>query len=131
MEIWVIRCILLTSNLKSFSEILKSKLLSSHIKSITVNRPTLFAQALELYKDADIMRYKLHVHFHGEEGFDDGGLTKEFFTLFWNECFDRYFTGNDLKVPRIIPDQTEESSKVMMTLGRVLTHQLILTGRLC
>ena len=60
---------------------------------------------------------------------DFGGLTKDFFTSFWEAAFEKYFDGDVAKVPFVSP-QKMGSRPLVEALGRILEHGWKLTGEL-
>lgn len=56
---------------------------------------------------------------------DLDGLKREAYSLFWKQAPEDYFEGSSTFVPRVRPE-IEEST--MRTLGRINSHQYVLTG---
>ena len=56
---------------------------------ISVRRQNVFDDSFQSfrYKSADEMRRRLSVTFHGEEGMDAGGLTREWYSVLAREIF--------------------------------------------
>ena len=80
-------------------------------------------------EDPDIVKCRLNVHFFGEKGVNFGGVTKYFFTSFWEVAFQTYFDGDVVKVPLASPQKLPDKPR-MQALGRVLKPGWRLTGEL-
>lgn len=80
----------------------------------------------KMYENSkEITQHLVTFSFHGEAGMDLDGLKREAYSLFWKQVLEDYFEGSSTFVPRVGPD-IEEST--MRTLGRIISHQYILTG---
>ncbi|KAJ7373293.1 hypothetical protein OS493_012884 [Desmophyllum pertusum] len=93
-------------------------------RKFSVRRDNIVDDFLEAYKKEGMDSSRLTTEFVNEEGMDVDGVTREAFTLFWNECFYRYFEGTGLYVPRVDPDCTK---RLFHTLGRIASHGFCLT----
>ncbi len=69
--------------------------------------------------------YPLRVKFEGEIGFDTGGVCRDMFSGYWEECFKRYFDGNSILAPIVHPGIDMLS---LPALGTVLSHGFIVSG---
>ena len=68
------------------------------VRWVTVRRHDILENVVQMYKeDPDIVKCRLNVHFLGEKGIDFGGVTKDFFTSFWEVAFQTYFDGDVVK----------------------------------
>lgn len=106
------------------------------IVAVSVRRDNILEDVLALYSsDPYMVLHKLHVSFVGEEGDDFGGLTKDFFTSFWIAAFKEFFYGEDVVVPYLPLHRAKSDLPKFVTIGRILTHCVALTGsfpvRLC
>lgn len=100
------------------------------VRRVTVRRHDILENVVQMYKeDPDIVKCRLNVHFLGEKGIDFGGVTKDFFTSFWEVAFQTYFDGDVVKVPLVSPQKLADKPR-MQALGRVLEHGWRLTGEL-
>ncbi len=55
---------------------------------------------INLYRLEDLTKeYPLFVSFIGENAIDEGGVSRDMFSAFWNEAFSRLFEGATLLVP--------------------------------
>ena len=100
------------------------------VRRVTVRRHDILENVVQMYKeDPDIVKCRLNVHFLGEKGIDFGGVTKDFFTSFWEVAFQTYFDGDAVKVPLVSPQKLADKPR-MQALGRVLEHGWRLTGEL-
>ncbi len=93
-----------------------------------MSRQEIVPQLLDLYKDENIVNGRLHVIFEGEEGIDAGGLSRELFTLFWGRVTRELFTGEHCVIPVLPVHKRRNHSWKFVSLGRILTHTVALTG---
>lgn len=74
---------------RSLTEALEicEKEISSEFWNISVIRRHFMETAIQQFQDAEDIDWKkrLNIHFIGEEGVDSGGLTREFFSLFFEQ----------------------------------------------
>ena len=91
-----------------------------------VDRSKRFEQAVTLYQDESIMSCTLYIRFNNEEGDDFDGLTREFFSVFWERFFDKYCRGHTLKYIYLMPENIPPLP-LCMAAGRILLHGFILT----
>ena len=98
-----------------------------NIQELLINRKNIFQNALEQYQDPTILNCKVRVKFLNETGDDLDGLTREFFSLFW-ECFvEKYCMGAVQKYIFINPTQVLSPAECK-AVGRILIHGFLLTG---
>ncbi|KAF5274852.1 hypothetical protein FQR65_LT16861 [Abscondita terminalis] len=101
------------------------------IITLEVNRETIMAQMLELYKNETLHQKSLKVVFKDEIGLDYGGLTKELFTVFWKQCQIEYFRGENIGVPFLTLSKIRKGrAEDFIIIGRILAHTVILTKSL-
>ncbi|KAF5276323.1 hypothetical protein FQR65_LT16424 [Abscondita terminalis] len=101
------------------------------IITLEVNRETIMAQMLELYKNETLHQKSLKVVFKDEIGLDYGGLTKELFTVFWKQCQIEYFRGENIGVPFLTLSKIRKGrAEDFIIIGRILAHTVILTKAL-
>ena len=103
-----------------------SRCISGH-KKIVVRREIL-KDMLEYFKDEEICYAQLGVTFKGEEGEDEGGLTRDLFSCFWEKAYDEFFDGEVTKVPYVPPHRTSDAHSLFVRLGRIFSHGYLLTG---
>ena len=76
------------------------------MRRVTVRTGDILKNVLKLYlEDQDLVNCKLNVHFLGEKGIDLGGVTKDFFTSFWEAAFQTYFDGDVVKSTASFPSK--------------------------
>ena len=100
------------------------------VRPVTVRRQDILENVVKMYtEDPDIAKCRLNVRFLDEKGIDFGGVTKDFFTSFWEVAFQTYFDGDVLKVPLVSPQKLADKPR-MQALGPVLEHGWRVTGEL-
>ncbi|PFX12818.1 hypothetical protein AWC38_SpisGene23160 [Stylophora pistillata] len=98
----------------------------SGVTNVWVHRKTVMRDLLKTYENSrEITQQLVTFSFHGEVGMDLDGLKREAYSLFWKQVLEDYFDGSSTFVPRVSPE-IEEST--MRTLGRIISHQYVLTG---
>lgn len=98
----------------------------SGVTNVWVHRETVMRDLLKTYDNSrEITQQLVTFSFHGEVGMDLDGLKREAYSLFWKQALEDYFEGSCTFVPRVSPE-IEEST--MRTLGRIISHQYVLTG---
>lgn len=91
-----------------------------------VKRISVFEDVLEMYKKKSIMgEYPIRVAFEGEMAIDQGGVTRDMFSAFWDECYSSMFDGSTLLVPMLCP-QTDTS--VFPVVGSIISHAYLVSG---
>lgn len=81
---------------------------------------------LELYKDPALLNDKLYVIFLGEVGADEGGLTKDLFSLFWCKAMENFFQGESAVVPHLPLHRQSLERELFVSIGRILAHTIAL-----
>lgn len=95
-------------------------------QDLQISRSNILSEMIKLYTDnSNILEKRLCVQFKGELGADESGLTKELFSLFWEECFLQYFEGESQSVPRVDPDLPVDK---FVAMGKILLHGFLLVG---
>lgn len=90
---------------------------------LRVNRDTMLDSVPEIYKQHEnLALHRLNVSFIGEKGDDQSGLTKEFFTMYWQAVFDEHFEGEIQFTPRVDPDTLKTT---LQTLGITIAHAFV------
>ncbi len=93
-------------------------------RMVIINRYDVVKELLSLYKDENILRSKLSVSFLDETALGDGVL-REVFSTFW-DCFLARFCEGDKQF--IFTPRPSLSDEDYLALGRIITHQFVLTG---
>ena len=97
-------------------------------QQLLVRRDFIVEDAVQQYQDIAILHHKLFVKFDGEKGEDLEGLTREFFSLFWQNWAKKLNGNNKLYIslnPTKMIDEEE-----LRAVGRILLHGYILCGYL-
>ncbi|CAH0562937.1 unnamed protein product [Brassicogethes aeneus] len=101
---------------------------------LDISRDDVVIEMFALYDNEaeDITGKRLSVKFKGEVGVDGGGLLNEVFTIFWKRIFESndFFLGTDVVVPYIKLFKSRELKPKLVTLGKILGHMLLLTGKI-
>ena len=96
---------------------------------VSVRRKDILDDVLNIYRHLDLT-VRLHVNFTGELGADLGGLTKDMFAGFWTAALERYFCGENSKVPHLPISDRHMARDIFPVLGKVLEHMLNIVGTL-
>ncbi|XP_044736280.1 uncharacterized protein LOC123298361 [Chrysoperla carnea] len=80
---------------------------------INISRSSCFRELINIYDNNEIMNTRLNIHFVGEIGIDGGGLTKEIFNIFFEQCGNIYFLGDDCLVPYLPLNKRMEINNVV------------------
>ena len=101
--------------------------LSLSAGSITVSRCTIFSDTIVLYstKPRLLNQFPIEVHFNGEDGVDFGGVSRDFFSAFWEEAYTKMFDGVSLVTPVCRADIDMNHFSV---LGKILSHGYLCCG---
>lgn len=94
---------------------------------ITVKRASIYDDAISAYSTRPklVNQCPLSVNFDGEEGVDLGGLSRDFFTGFWEEAYVKMFDGAALLTPLLHPNMDISQFAI---LGQILSHGYLCCG---
>jgi len=69
--------------------------------------------------------YPIYVKFSGEKAVDEGGVQRDMYTAFWDQCYSKLFEDSTTLVPMVHPgmDFTQ-----FMTIGKIISHGYLVTG---
>lgn len=86
-----------------------------------------FSEVLNMYAgDGPVLsECPLHIEFEDEMGVDQGGVTRDLFSAFWEECYTLMFDGSSILVPILCP-QTDTST--LRLLGSIVSHAYLVSG---
>uniref|UniRef100_A0A1Y1M514 HECT domain-containing protein n=1 Tax=Photinus pyralis TaxID=7054 RepID=A0A1Y1M514_PHOPY len=98
--------------------------------TLELDRSSVVKDMFSFYSDPMVTLKSLNIVFKGELGSDFGGLTKEAFTIFWNEVVIDYFRGEDVIIPFLPLHRIRRDKMNFKLIGRILTHMFILTKNL-
>lgn len=93
-----------------------------------ISRPNILMNALEWYSQRDLHLHMLHISFNGEAGEDFQGLSREFFTSFWEACLDAYFFGRRILYPRVGPYDMNPPFQTWRLIGMIFSHGFIVVN---
>ena len=93
-----------------------------------IDRLNVFDGIIKMYEDKPesvVLEYPIWMKFAGEAGIDEGGVQRDMYTAFWDDCYSLLFEGATTLVPMVHP-QIDLSQFV--TIGRVISHGYLATG---
>lgn len=94
----------------------------------TISRTTVYGDVLELYQTSQILNeYPIHISYESEMADDQGGVTRDMLSAFWEEAYRLHFDGATILVPLIHP-QTDITQ--FRTLGKIISHGYLVSGYL-
>ena len=92
----------------------------------TIRRNNALLDIVDLYKEGTIMiECPISIHFDNEIAVDDGGLSREMFSLFWEEDIHKHFEGAQTVTPLV---HAHTDMKLLHLIGRVLSHGYLVSG---
>lgn len=92
----------------------------------TVNRSCVYTNVLKMYSDQTILReFPMHVEFDGEMAIDQGGVTRDMYLAFWEECYPTMFDGSTLLVPMLCPQM---DTSLLPVVGSIISHSYLVSG---
>ena len=93
-----------------------------------VDRRNLFNNVISLYLEGDILNeYPVQIEFATEMAIDAGGVTREMFSAFWEEAYQKLFEGATLVIPLLHP---KSDMGLFNTLGSIISHGYLSCGYL-
>jgi len=93
-----------------------------------VDRRNLFNNVISLYLEGDILNeYPVQIEFATEMAIDAGGVTREMFSAFWEEAYQKLFEGATLVIPLLHP---QSDMGLFNTLGSIISHGYLSCGYL-
>ena len=91
-----------------------------------IRRDNIIEDTLKLYSDSTTSHFKsLYVKFVGEQAIDDGGVTRDFYSAFWEAAYMKYFDGSNLLLPAVHPGA---QFSCYSTLGAIVVHGYLISG---
>ena len=92
----------------------------------SVHRSSVFDDVLKIYREKSILReFPIHVEFEGEMAVDQGGVTRDMYSAFWEECYSTIFDGSTLLVPMLSPQM---DTAVLPVVGSIVSHGYLVSG---
>ena len=98
-----------------------------------MKRSTLRTDVMHTYSAGDVLQYRaLEVTYLNEKALDDGGVTRDLFSAFWEEAYVEYFDGpsSNQLTPSIFPS-VDLSSYVVLGSIMVLGYLVSGTSHIC
>lgn len=94
---------------------------------ITVDRSRIFVDAVKCYEEKPGLanHFSVSVHFTGEQAVDLGGVTRDFFSGFWEGAYSELFDGAALLTPAC---HSNVDMDRFIVLGRILSHGYLCCG---
>lgn len=94
---------------------------------VTVRRSNLYEDAIQLYSSRPEVANEVPicVHFEGEAGMDFGGVSRDFFSGFWEAAYVTMFDGAALLTPAV---HACVDINRFLILGRILSHGYLCCG---
>lgn len=75
---------------------------------------------VDLYKEGTIMlECPIYIHFDNEIAVDDGGVSREMFSLFWEEVIQKHFVGAQTVTPLV---HAHTDMKLLEVMGKIPSH---------
>lgn len=95
----------------------------------TVDRNCIFESVVALYQTTGtlIHEYPLTISFAGERAIDLGGVTRDMYSAFFDEAYQRFFDGCTLLTPAIHPNI---NFSTLPLFGTILSHSYLASGML-
>ena len=91
-----------------------------------IRRNAIYGDVMELFQSKDAQKeYPLRIHFKDEVAYDDGGVSRDMFSAFWEEVYRRFFDGACLLTPNL--HATTDMSALPL-LGQILSHGFLISG---
>lgn len=92
----------------------------------SVKRCNVYEDVLKMYRELTILsEYPIHIEFEDEMAVDQGGVTRDMFSAFWDKCYSTLFDGSTLLVPMLCP-QTDTS--LLPVVGSIMSHAYLVSG---
>jgi hypothetical protein len=91
-----------------------------------VSRRNIYMDVIELYRsDSIINECPLFTGFKGENAIDEGGVTRDMFSAFWEEAYAHLFDGAAVLVP-LVDSSTDLG--IFPILGKIISHGYLASG---
>lgn len=94
----------------------------------TVNRSAIYNDVIKLYQCGDIVNEcPIFIAYNSEKAIDDGGVTRDMFSSFWEKAYSVLFDGANMLVPLFHPST---DMRVFPILGKIISHGYLVSGSL-
>ena len=92
----------------------------------TIRRDNALLDIVKLYQENEIMlECPIYIHFHNEIAVDEGGVSREMYSLFWEEVIQKHFEGAQTVTPLV---HAHTDLKLLQVMGRILSHGYLVSG---
>ena len=91
-------------------------------------RDHLYDDVIEVYQedlDQLLRQFPFRVRYENERAVDTGGVCRDMFSAFWEECYLKNFDGERLLIPAVHPNT---DMAVLRLLGTILAHGFMVCG---
>lgn len=96
------------------------------VGNYTIKRDSVYEDVISIYNDGKILtQYHLTITYDSEMALDDGGVTRDMFSGFWEEAYKFLFEGQSLLIPLI-----QGEMEIITTIGKVLSHGYLASGHM-
>ena len=93
-----------------------------------IQRGTLYDDVIKLYQSREIVKESpICIAYDSELAVDEGGVTRDMYSAFWEEAYSRLFDGATILVP-LIHAQTDMG--IFPILGKIISHGYLVSGYL-
>lgn len=94
----------------------------------TVNRDTIYDDVIKLYRsDRIVEECPLQIEYNSEIAVDEGGVTRDMFSAFWEESYNTLFDGATILIPLI---HSRMDMDLFPILGKIISHGYLAGGHL-
>lgn len=91
-----------------------------------VNRSKVYEDVLAMFSDESIAQeYPLFIKFCDERAVDEGGVSRDMLSAFWERAYQLHFDGAKTLIPMIHP---ETDMAILSVIGRVISHGYLACG---
>ena len=88
--------------------------------------PSCLMTWVKIYCQKSILcEFSIHMEFKGEMAVDQGGVTRDMYSAFWEECYSKIFDGSTLLVPMLCP---QIDTAVLPIVGSIISHGYLVSG---
>lgn len=94
----------------------------------TVDRKNIYADVIKLYQDAEVIKEcPIFIAYRNEKAIDDGGVTRDMLSAFWQQAYQTLFDGATTLVPLVHPSTDMD---VFPVIGKIISHGYLAGGTL-
>ena len=85
----------------------------------TIKRNNIFADVISIYRQDIVREYPLFIGYESENAIDEGGVSRDMLSAFWEAAYQTLFDGANILVPFIYPST---DLAMFSVLGRIISH---------